>query len=84
MPNYIRELLKKFKHNPPTKPVHAPHRWSEPVYDQKVQYTKDIDSAPHLDAKGTRRIQPTVGSCLYYCRAIDGTINTALNDIGTQ
>jgi len=49
-----------------------------------VQYAKAIDSAPYLDAKGIRRIQSIVGSCLYYCRAVDGTIHTALNDIGTQ
>ena len=43
-----------------------------------------MDSAPYLDAKGIRRIQSIVGSCLYYCRALDGTIHPALNDIGTQ
>ena len=84
MPTYIRELIKKLKHTPPEKPVHAPHRWSEPVYGQKVQYAKDIDSTPYLDDKGKRRIQSVVGSCLYYCRALDGTIHTALNDIGYQ
>ena len=84
MPNYDRELLKKLKHTPPKNPVHAPHRWSELVYGQKIQYAKELDSAPYLDAKGIRRVQSIVGSCLYYCRAVDGTLHPALNDIGTQ
>ena len=84
MPNYIKELLKKLKHTPPTKPVHAPHKWSEPAYGQKIQYAKTTDSSPFLNEKGKRRIQSIVGSCLYYGRAMDGTILTSLNDIGSQ
>ena len=84
MPNYIKELLKKLKHTAPLKPVHAPHAWTEPAYGQKIQYTKEADQSPYLDTKGIRRIQSIVGSCLYYGRAMDGTILTSLNDIGTQ
>ena len=84
MPTYIRELLKKPKHTPSAKPVHAPHKCSEPAYGQKIQYAKAADSSPLLDEKGKRRIQSIVGSCLYYGRAMDGTILTSLNDIGSQ
>jgi len=84
MPNYIKALLKKLKHTPPARPVHAPHKWSEPAYGQKIQYAKPADSSPLLNEKGIRRIQSIVGSCLYYGRAMDGTILTSLNDIGSQ
>ena len=83
MPNYIKALLKNLKHTPPAKPVHAPHKWLEPAYGQKKQYAKPADSSPLLNEKGIRRIQSIVGSCLYYGRAVDGTILTALNDIGS-
>ena len=37
-----------------------------------------------VDKKGTKRIQSIVGSLLYYARAIDNTLLTALNSIGAQ
>ena len=84
MPNYIKELLKNLKHTAPLKPVHAPHAWSKPVYGQQIQYTKAADQSHYLDVKGIRHIQSIVRFCLYYGRAMHGTILTALNDIGSQ
>ena len=45
MPNYIKALLKKLKHTPPARPVHAPHKWSEPAYGQK--YNMLTQPIPH-------------------------------------
>ena len=45
MPNYIKELLKKLKYTSPAKPVHAPHKWSEPVYGQKFNMRRP--AMPH-------------------------------------
>ena len=42
------------------------------------------DSSPFLNENGKRRIQSIARSCLYYGQAIDRTILTALNDIGSQ
>ena len=36
---YIVEALRKFQHKPSNHPQHAPHKWTTPVYGQKVQYT---------------------------------------------
>ena len=38
MPKYIEKLLQKFLHTPPSRQQHAPHKWTEPTYGQKVQY----------------------------------------------
>ena len=54
------------------------------MYGEKIQFSKDADKSPFFDKKGIRRIKSIVGSCLYYRRAMDGTILTALNDIGSQ
>ena len=40
IPNYIKDLLKKLKHTPPLKLVHAPHKWFKPVYGQKYNTQK--------------------------------------------
>ena len=56
MPKYIKELLKNLKHTPPARPVHAPRRWSEPAYGQKIQYAKAANTSPLLDEKGKRLI----------------------------
>ena len=84
MPNYFKELLKNRKHISPSKPVHVPHKWSEPAYGQKIKFAKDDDKSPRVDQKGIRRIQYIVGSCLHYGREIYSTFLTALNDIGSQ
>lgn len=66
------------------RPDHAPHKWSNPAYGQKMQFAKDADTSSFLDQKGKRWIQSIVGSCPYYGQAIDGKILTALNAIGPQ
>ena len=84
MPNYVAKKLKKFQHNKPARPQYAPHKWSKPVYGRKLQYTPPPDTSDFLDKKGITRIQSINGSFLYYGRAVDPTILTALNEIATQ
>ena len=40
-----------------------------------------MDDTPLLDTKTTKRIQGIIGSLLYYARAIDNTMLTAINEI---
>ena len=83
MPDYVPKALAKFNHSAPTRPQHAPHPWTSPVYGQKVQYaTKDL-SEP-LDSKGTQRVQQIAGTFLYYGRAVDPTILASLNEIASK
>lgn len=84
MPGYVEKKLQKFQHPMPNKPQYAPHPWIKPSYGQKLQYAPPPDDSDKLDKKGTTRVQSITGSFLYYARAVDPTILTALNEIATQ
>ena len=84
MPGYVLDALKKFLHVPPRKPQYAPHKWTTPVYDRKVQYALPLSTLPILDSKGTKRIQSINGTFLYYGRGTDPCILPAINEISTQ
>jgi hypothetical protein len=83
MPHYVPKALHKFNHIKPKSAQHAPHRWSQPAYGQKVQYA-NTDTSPQLDKIGTQRVQAVSGTFLYYGRAIDSTILPALNEISNN
>jgi hypothetical protein len=83
MPNYVAKALSKFDHSKPKTAQHAPHRWAQPIYGQKVQYA-NTDTSPLLDKKGTQRVQSVSGTFLYYARAVDPTILPALNEISNS
>ena len=84
MPGYIVEALRKFQHQPSKHSQHAPHKWTTPVYGQKIQYALPPSSLPILDAMGIKRIQSINGTFLYYARAVDPCMLPAINEISTQ
>jgi hypothetical protein len=83
MPEYVSKALLNLNHPTPTLPQHAPHRWTAPVYGQKIQFAA-TDLSPLLDAIGIKRVQQISGTFLYYSRSIDPTIIVALNEISLQ
>ncbi|GFH54654.1 hypothetical protein CTEN210_11130 [Chaetoceros tenuissimus] len=83
MPDYVVQTLQRLCHSQPTRPQYAPHTWNKPVFGRKVQYA-NYDESPLLDAAGIKFVQSTVGSFLYYARAVDPTMLVALNEIGQQ
>lgn len=78
-------LLKRLKHTPPSRPQYSPHEHNSVQYSKKGEYqlTAPIDTSTPLHGKEITRIQSIVGA-LYYTRAIDNTILTALNDIAAM
>ena len=80
MPGYIDKVLHKYQHQSPTKPELSPHQHTEPAYGQRIQMAP-VDNTPPLNPKATKRIQGIIGSLLYYARAIDNTMLTAINEI---
>ena len=84
MNNFVMKTLRKLLHSPSTRKQHAPHQWQLPVYGQNRQFAPTPDSSQVLDAKGIKHVQRVVGSFLYYARAIDNTIITALNEIASM
>jgi hypothetical protein len=84
MPGYVERALRRFMHIAEHRPQHAPHRWTEPIYGQRIQYANDDDESPPLDAKSITFVQQVLGTFLYYARAVDNTMLVAINDLGTQ
>lgn len=81
MPNYIKKVLHKYNHPTPQQPVYAPHKHTPPTFGATRQYVKEDDTSPALNSKDTKFIQGVIGSLLYYSRAIDSTMLTAINEI---
>ena len=84
MPGYIERTLQRFQHVAPTKAVHSPHPWQRPNYGAKTQFTPTPDDSPALDAKDKLRILEVLGTLLYYARAVDSTLLTAIGELATE
>jgi hypothetical protein len=84
MPGYIKRALQRFSHPKPSRPQHSPHVWQKPSYGVKIQYAPDPDTSPVLDAANSKRVQEVLGTLLYYARAVDSTMLTAIGTIATQ
>ena len=83
MPGYCERALQRFMHPAPTKPQHAPYKWTAPNYGASVQYADPEDTSKPLDKHGTKRLQEVIGTLLFYARAVDNTMLTALGTIAS-
>jgi hypothetical protein len=84
MPGYLDKAFTRFKHEAPGKIQHSPHPHVVPQYGMKTQYATDGDDSPLLSNKDMKYIQAVAGTLLYYARAVDPTILTALSSIATE
>ena len=84
MPGYVQKALKRFNHEAPAVPQHSPYPHTKPQYGAKIQYAADPDTSPELGKKEKRFIQQVTGTLLYYARAVDSTLLTALSAIASQ
>ena len=84
MPGYIQKTLIKFKHETPNKIQNSPHPHVIPQYGTKIQYAKEEEISQPLSKEETKYVQAVVGMLLYYARAVDSTILTALSSIATK
>jgi hypothetical protein len=84
MPGYLQKALTRFKHETPDKIQNSPHSHVIPQYGAKTQHAKDEDISPQLSKEETKYIQAVAGTLLYYTRAVDTTILTALSLIATE
>ena len=83
MPGYVEKALQRFTHPTPTRPQHAPHPWIPPNYGAPVHYAEPEDESTPLDKHGTKRLQEVIGTFLFYGRAIDNTMLTALSTLAS-
>ena len=84
MPGYVERALQRFEHPTPNKAEHAPHACQPIDYGAKKQYAPTPDTSPCLDAADTKRVQEILGTLLYYARAIDSTMLTAIGTLASQ
>ena len=84
MPGYIERALQRFKHIAAPKAEHSPHPWQRPTYGAKTQFAAMPDESPSLDAADKTRILEVLGTLLFYARAIDSTMLTAIGELDTE
>jgi hypothetical protein len=84
MPGYIERALQRFKHIPGPKVEHSPHPWQRPNYGAKTQFAAMPEQSPSLDAADKTRILEVLGTLLFYARAIDSTMLTAIGELATE
>ena len=82
MPKYATKALKRLLHPIPDKPQSSPYKYTPQQYGAKVQYARQPDDAPLLDAKRKNTSRPSPG--LSFGRAVDPTILVAINALATE
>lgn len=80
MPGYIERALCPA----PLKKEHSPHPWQRPTYGAKTQYAPSPDESPSVDAADKTRILEVLGTLLFYARAVDSTLLTAIGELATE
>jgi len=80
MPGYIESALTKYQHPKPAVPQHAPYKATNIHYGAKVQRSEE-DKSPPLTPDHIKCVQMIDGTLLYYRRAVDSTLLTALSAI---
>ena len=85
LPGYINDLIERIDWKSDAK-AHAPACVAElnkKTYSRGPQMT-EVDSSEPLDEKDTLFVQTVIGALLYYSRAVDPTMITAVNHIATS
>ena len=84
MPKYVPKALNRLKHHVYKLLQYSSHPFSPIIFTKKgTQQMQNNNQHQLLPTNQTSYIQSITGSFLYYVRAIDFTMLTVLNDIGT-
>ena len=83
MPVYVTNALHKFQHLPPKKAQDSPYPATAKQYGVKVQLTDPIDTTAHLPTYKIKRLQQIISMFLFYSRAVDPTLLTALSELSS-
>jgi len=78
---YVKKALQRFEHPPPSRPQHAPSKWTAPVYGAPQQFAEDEDTTQALRKEQTRLLREIIGTFLFYARAVDNTMLVALGTL---
>ena len=83
MPGYVERAIARFGHLIPKQSQHQPHKHTVPTYGATIQYAKNNDATNLLSKEEKKYIQQVLGTFLYYGRAVDSTMLTALSSIAS-
>jgi hypothetical protein len=82
MPGYIRKLLQRVRPNG-LKGASTPAQHTPPNYANPGAQKATIDASPLASETDKKLLQSVVGTLLYYCRAVDPSICTAVHQLGS-
>jgi hypothetical protein len=83
MPGYVKRALQRFQHSL-SKLQNQPWPHVPPDYGAKVQYAKPQDDSPPLSKADKKFIMQVTGTFLFYARAVDATMLTALSALASE
>ena len=85
MPGYVQQALTKFQHETTTmqKATDAPHPYKA-TKKHGLPMTKPPDNSTKLSPQAIKHLQQIVGTFLFYSRAVNPTMLTALSIIATE
>ena len=83
MPGYVEHAQHKFQHPTPKKPQDSPYPAMAKQYGVKVQLIDPIDTSARLPTHEIKRLQQIIGTFLFYGRAVDPTLLTALSELSS-
>ena len=83
VPDYIRKALHELQHKKPARRQDAPHRHNKPTFGATKQKPTPEDATALLPPPRKKYIEKTMGKLLFYSRAIDSTLRTAISSISS-
>ena len=83
MPGYGSNALYKFQHPKPNRAQGSPYPTTAKQYGVKVQLTDPIDTTACLPPHEIKHLQQIIGTFLFYGRAVDPTLLTALSELSS-
>jgi hypothetical protein len=83
IPGYVKRALKRFHHEL-SKLQNQPYPHVPPKYGAKIQYAKPEDDSPPHSKEDKKFIKQVTGTFLFYARAVDSTMLTALSALASE
>ena len=85
MPGYVQQAINKFRHDikSPNKATDTPHPYKA-TRKQGLPMTQPMDDTTKLSPQAIKHLQKIVGTFLFYSRAVDPTMLTALSIIAME
>ena len=84
MLTYVKDTLKRFYHEEPSKPQEQPYPHTKTVYGAKAQFSEPESMSEIWIQADKKFIQEVTVTFLYYARAVDATMLPALGSISDK